>query len=208
MQLMNKGNAPVSTEILSDNDLDLIFRTARSQNKWLDKPVSDVTIRALYDLLRWGPTSANCSPARFVFVTTPDAKQRLAACVSSANHPKIVTAPVTVIISYDTKFYDRIPQLFPHNPGAREWFANSEATAKETAFRNSTLQGAYLLIAARSLGLDCGPMSGFDAEAVNKAFHPDGQYKVNFICGLGYGDPEGLFPRLPRLSFAEACEIQ
>nr|WP_279347262.1 malonic semialdehyde reductase [Govania unica] len=185
----------------------MIFRNARSQNKWQDKPVSEVTLRAVYDLLRWGPTSANCSPARFLFVTTPAAKEKLAACVSATNAPKVLSAPVTAIIGYDTKFYDRIPELFPHNPGARDWFAGNAALATETAFRNSSLQGAYLIIAARSLGLDCGPMSGFDADKVNEAFFADGQIKANFICGLGYGDSAGVFPRLPRLSFTDACSI-
>lgn len=197
----------MSQVFLSDHDLDLIFRNARSQNKWQDKPVSDVTIRAIYDLMRWGPTSANCSPARIVFVTSAEAKQKLADCVSSANKPKVLGAPVTAIIGYDSQFYDRIPELFPHNPGARDWFANNAELAEQTALRNSSLQGAYLMIAARSLGLDCGPMSGFDANAVNAAFFADGRIKVNFVCGLGYGDPEGLFPRLPRLSFADACSF-
>lgn len=197
----------MSQEILSDNDLDLIFRTARSQNKWLDKPVSEVTLRAVYDLMRWGPTSANCSPARIVFVNSDEGREKLAGCVSAGNAEKVRTAPVTAIIGYDTKFYDRIPELMPHNPSARDWFANNEALATETATRNSSLQGAYLMIAARALGLDCGPMSGFDPVKVNEAFFPDGQIKVNFICGLGYGDAAGVFPRSPRLAFADACSF-
>lgn len=197
----------MSQEFLSDYDLDLIFRAARSQNKWQDKPVSEVTLRAVYDLMRWGPTSANCSPARFVFVTSPEAREKLAAHVSAANKPKVLGAPVTVIVGYDSKFYDRIPELFPHNPGARAWFAHDAALAEQTALRNSSLQGAYLMIAARALGLDCGPMSGFDAAGVNAAFFPDGQIKANFLCGLGYGDPAGVMERLPRLSFADACRL-
>lgn len=193
--------------ILSDRSLDVIFRAARSHNRWLDKPVTEVTLRALYDLVRWGPTSANCSPGRFVFVTSAEAREKLLACVSQGNQEKVRTAPVTAIIAYDTQFYDLIPQLFPHNPGARDWFAHDPALVEETAFRNSSLQGAYLMIAARALGLDCGPMSGFDKAKLDATFFPDGRFKTNFICALGYGDPAGVFPRNPRLSFAEACEI-
>lgn len=193
--------------ILSDRSLDVIFRAARSHNRWLDKPVTEVTLRALYDLLRWGPTSANCSPGRFIFVTSAAAREKLLTCVSESNQEKVRTAPVTVIVAYDREFYDLIPQLFPHNPGARDWFTADDAVATETAFRNSTLQGAYLMIAARALGLDCGPMSGFDKARLDETFFPDGRFKSNFICALGYGDPEGVFPRNPRLSFAEACEI-
>jgi len=193
--------------ILSDADLDTIFRSARSFNAWSDEPVSDLTIEAIYDLLRWGPTSANCSPARFVFVKSPGEKQRLADCVSQGNKTKVLTAPVVAIIGQDMKFYDRIPELFPHNPGAREWFANSEALAEETAFRNSTLQGAWLIIAARSLGLDCGPMSGFDKAAVDDAFFAGTDVRSNFLCAIGNGANENLFPRSPRLAFEDACKI-
>jgi 3-hydroxypropanoate dehydrogenase len=197
----------MSKEILSDNDLDLIFRQARSHNKWQQKPVSEVLIHAIYELMKWGPTSANCSPARLVFVQSPAEKERLAACVSRGNYEKVVTAPVVAIIGHDTQFYDLIPQLFPHNPGARDWFAHDPNVAAATAFRNGTLQGAYLMIAARALGLDCGPMSGFDNAAVDKAFFPDGRVKSNFICAIGYGDPAGLFDRSPRLTFDQACKI-
>lgn len=197
----------MAQDMLSDKDLDLVFRMARSHSKWLDKPVSEVTLRAVYDLLRWGPTSANCSPGRFVFVTSAAQKEKLLACVSAGNFEKVRTAPVTVIVGYDSKFYDLIPQLFPHNPGAREWFANDRDVAHQTAFRNGALQGAYLIIAARSLGLDCGPMSGFNNGAVDQAFFPDGRIKSNFLVSLGYGDPAGLFARGPRLSFSEACSI-
>lgn len=193
--------------IINDEGLDVIFRGARSQNVWTDKPVSDTLIRALYDLVRMGPTSANCSPARFLFVKSEEAKARLAEHVSDGNKSKTLTAPVCVIIGYDLKFYDKLPQLFPHNPGARDWFTSSEELARETAFRNGTLQGAYLLIAARSLGLDCGPMSGFDNGGVDGEFFPEGSVKSNFLCGIGYGDADGLFPRSPRLDFDEACEI-
>ncbi|MGD8325813.1 MAG: malonic semialdehyde reductase [Sphingomonadales bacterium] len=194
-------------KILSDADLDTIFRQARSHNKWQDRTVSDVQIEVIYDLLRWGPTSANSSPARFIFCKSQAAKDKLASCVLESNVEKVKTAPVVAIIGYDEKFYDKIPQLFPHNPDARSWFSEDEAVAHETAFRNSSLQGAYLMIAARAIGLDCGPMSGFDADKVNAAFFMDSDIKVNFICAIGYGDESGIFPRSPRLSFAEASEI-
>jgi 3-hydroxypropanoate dehydrogenase len=194
--------------ILTDRDFDILFRDARTYNSWdASKTVSDVQIQALYDLLRWGPTSANCSPARFVFVRTDDAKKKLAACAIPGNDSKILNAGCTVIIGMDTKFYDKIPQLFPHNPAAREWFSGSEAVAHATAFRNSTLQGAYLMMAARALGLDCGPMSGFDASAVDAAFFAGTSVTANFICALGTGTTENLFPRSPRLAFDEACQI-
>lgn len=195
------------TDILSDRDLDLIFREARSYNRWQDKPVSDVTLQALYDLMRWGPTSANCSPARFVFLTSEAAKERIKPFLMEANVPKVMGAPVVAIVAHDGKFYDRIPELFPHNPGAREWFSDNEQLAHETAFRNGTLQGAYLIIAARALGLDCGPMSGFDNAGVDQEFFPDGQLKSNFLCAIGYGSEELLFPRSPRLAFDEACTV-
>jgi len=204
---MRMSNLNNEKRILSDHDLDIIFRRARSHNKWQDKPVSDTLLHALYDLVKWGPTSANCSPARITFVKTPEATDKLLACVSSGNAEKVRTAPVTAIIGYDNEFYEKIPQLFPHNPGARDWFTSSEEMAYVTAFRNSSLQGAYFMIAARSLGLDCGPMSGFDNDAVDKAFFPDGRIRSNFLCAIGYGDPEGLFDRLPRLGFDDVCEI-
>lgn len=193
--------------MLSDKDLDLIFREARSFSTWTDQPVSEVTLQAVYDLMRWGPTSANCSPARLVFLASDEAKERIKSHLIPGNVDKVMTAPVTAIIAADSKFYDRIPELFPHNPDARDWFSGNEALAVETAFRNSTLQGGYFLIAARALGLDCGPMSGFDPDGVNAEFFPEGQVKVNFICALGYGKPEDLFPRSPRLSFDDACQI-
>lgn len=193
--------------MLSDKDLDLIFRDARSFSTWKDQPVSEVTLQAAYDLMRWGPTSANCSPARLVFLTSDQAKERLKPHLIPPNVDKVMTSPVTAIIASDSKFYDRIPELFPHNPGAREWFSGNEELAAETAFRNSSLQGAYFIIAARALGLDCGPMSGFDPDGVNAEFFPDGQVKANFICALGYGNREELFPRSPRLAFDDACQI-
>lgn len=193
--------------MLSDKDLDLIFRHARSFSTWTDQPVSEVTLQAVYDLMRWGPTSANCSPARLVFLASDEAKERIKPHLAPGNVEKVMTAPVTAIIASDSKFYDRIPELFPHNPDARNWFSGNEALAAETAFRNSTLQGGYFLIAARALGLDCGPLSGFEPDGVNAEFFPEGQIKVNFLCALGYGKPEDLFPRSPRLSFDDACEI-
>ena len=191
---------------LDDAALDGIFRQARTQNKWLDRPVSNDQLIALYDLMRWGPTSANCFPARIVFVTSQAAKERLTPLVLEGNRPKVMTAPVTAIIGYDTQFYDWLPRLFPH-ADARSWFLDKPEFAEATAFRNSSLQGAYFIIAARALGLDCGPMSGFDNAAVDQEFFPGGQIKSNFLCALGYGDPAGVFPRLPRPNFNEVCSI-
>lgn len=192
---------------LPDASLDQVFRNARSQNGWKETPVSETLLRAVYDLARLGPTSANCSPARFVFCATDDAKRKLAALSSSGNAPKILAAPVTVIIGHDLKFYDKIPELFPHNPGAKDWFTSSEKLAETTAFRNGTLQGAYLMLAARALGLDCGPMSGFDNAKVDEAFFAGTSVKSNFICSFGEGDPSKIFDRSPRLSFEDACRI-
>ena len=196
--------------------LDTLFRNARTYNSWLDKPVSDELLRQLYDQMKWGPTSANCSPARILFLRTPEAKQRLKPALAPPNVEKTMKAPVTAIIAHDTKFYELLPRLFPHNPGAREWFANSPELAQVTAFRNGSLQGAYFILAARSLGLDCGPMSGFDNAKVDEEFFPasaheeaspSGPVKSNFLCNLGYGDPAKLFPRSPRLAFEEACKL-
>lgn len=195
-------------KILSDEGLDLLFREARSYNSWSDKPISDITLQAVYDLFRWAPTSANCSPARLVFLTTDKAREKLRPHLLQGNLDKVATAPVTVIIGYDIEFYRRMDTLFPHNPDAKNWFTTREGLAEETAFRNGTLQGAYLMMAARSLGLDCGPMSGFDNQAVDAAFFPDSTIKSNFLCALGYGTRDKLFPRLPRLAFEEACRVE
>jgi len=192
---------------LSDAALDQLFREARSHNKWLDKPVSEEQIRQIYDLLKWGPTSANSCPARFVFVRSPEAKARLRPCLDEGNVDKAMSAPVVAIIGMDMEFYEKLPKLFPHTD-ARSWFAGKPEKIQETAFRNSSLQGAYLIMAARSLGLDCGPMSGFDNAKLDAAFFPDGKVKSNFICAIGYGDPSGLYPRGPRLDFEEACRIE
>ncbi|MEM8799798.1 MAG: malonic semialdehyde reductase [Pseudomonadota bacterium] len=194
-------------ERLNDVALDTILRTARSYNRWNDKPVSDTELEDLYDLMKWGPTSANCSPARFVFVRSAEAKAKLISCVIGSNAFKIEQAPVTVIIGYDNQFFEEIPRLFPHNPGAREWFSGDAELAEATAFRNSSLQGAYLMIAARALGLDCGPMSGFDNGKVDDAFFNGTTVKSNFICTLGHGSTEELYDRSPRLPFEDACTL-
>lgn len=192
---------------LTDQGLDLIFREAQTHNAWRDEPVAEKTLHALYDLMKFGPTSANCSPARIIFVTSKAEKERLKPMLMEANQEKTMQAPVCAIIGYDIEFYERIPQLFPHFPEAKNWFVDAPEFAEQTAFRNSSLQGAYFIIAARALGLDCGAMSGFDANAVNQAYFPDGRVRVNFLCNIGHGDPAGLFPRGPRLSFDEACKI-
>ncbi len=194
------------TQLLNDAGMDLLFREARTHNAWTDKPVSEVTLRAMYDLMRNGPTSANGSPARLVFLTTDAAKARLKPALSEGNMAKTLAAPVTVIVAYDLKFHEKMPKLFPHEPDAKNWFSAPEV-AQVTAFRNGTLQGAYLMLAARAVGLDCGPMSGFDNAVLDQEFFPGGQIKSNFLCNLGHGDPAGLFPRSPRLEFEEACEI-
>jgi 3-hydroxypropanoate dehydrogenase len=187
--------------------LDLLFREARSHNKWKPDPVSDETLRELYDLMKFGPTSANSSPARFVFIRTKEGKEKLAPALSSGNMEKTMAAPVTVIVAYDPKFYEKLPQLFPHNPSARDWFTSNDSLAATTAFRNGTLQGAYLVMAARALGLDTGSMSGFDNAKVDAAFFPYNGWRSNWLVNIGYGDPAGLFERSPRLSFDEACQL-
>ena len=186
--------------------LDTLFAHARTHNAWTAQAVDDVTLMALYDATKWGPTSANSSPARFVFVRSPEGKEKLRPSLSAGNLDKTMAAPVTVIVAYDPKFHDLLPRLFPH-ADARAWFAGNDALIEETAFRNSTLQGAYLIMAARALGLDCGPMSGFDKAKVDAAFFADIGWKSNFLCNLGHGDPAGLFPRSPRMPFEEACVL-
>ena len=193
--------------MLDDAALDTLFREARSHNKWRDEPVSDDTLIALHGLLKWGPTSANSSPARFLFLRTKEAKERLAPALSAGNLDKTMAAPVTVIVAYDPRFYDHLPTLFPHNPDARSWFTGNDALAATTAFRNGTLQGAYLMLAARSLGLDVGAMSGFDNDKVDAEFLAADAWRSNFLCNLGYGDSEGLFARSPRFDFADACRL-
>jgi len=191
---------------LDDAALDTLFREARSYNRWSPEPVPEKTLRALYELLKLGPTSVNCSPARFVFVTTAASKATLVGCVSPANVVKVEQAPVTVIVGMDEKFYEKIPFLFPHKPEMAELFKNP-AIGTAHMMRNATLQGAYLLLAARSLGLDCGPMSGFDHAKIDAAFFAGTSVKSNFLCALGSGTTEMLFPRSPRLPFDEACKI-
>lgn len=191
---------------LDDRSLDIIFREAHTHTVWLDMPVSDTLIQQIYDLLKWAPTSANSSPARFVFVRSAAAKQRLLPAVSPGNLEKTRTAPVTAIIAYDTEFYEKLPKLFLHED-ARSWFAGNQPLIDTTVFRNGTLQGGYLIIAARALGLDAGPMSGFDNAKVDKEFFPDGKVRSNFLVNLGYGDHTKMHPRNPRLPFADAAQI-
>lgn len=192
--------------MLTPENLAILFNNARTHNEWQNKPVSDAQLHAIYDLMKWGATSANCSPARMVFVRSEAEKNMLLACVGPGNQDKTRTAPVTVIIGMDMAFYEQLPKLFPH-ADARAWFEGNQALIDATAFRNSSLQGAYLMLAARAIGLDCGPMSGFDADKVNSAFFAGTEVKANFICNLGYGIAEKLFPRSPRLTFDEACKI-
>lgn len=191
---------------LDDRSLDIIFRAARTHNEWLDKPVSDQMLVQIYDLMKWAPTSANSSPARIVFVRSTEAKQRLLPAMAPGNADKTRAAPVTAIIAHDTEFHEKLPKLFPQ-ADARSWFTGNQPLIDITAFRNGTLQGAYLILAARALGLDAGPMSGFDNTKVDKEFFPDGKVKSNFLINLGYGDHAKVFPRNPRLSFAEAAQI-
>jgi 3-hydroxypropanoate dehydrogenase len=206
---------------IDDSALDTLFRAARSHMKWLPRPVSDDTLREIYDLLKWAPTSANAEPARFVFLRSKEAKERLRPALAPLNVDKTMTAPVTVIVAYDLKFYERLPKLFPQNPGMAKLFESNATMVEVTAKRNSSLQGAYMMLAARARGLDCGPMSGFDHAKVDEEFFAAGQpcfgcdqeffseghVKTNFLCNLGYGDPAALFPRLPRLAFTEACSL-
>jgi 3-hydroxypropanoate dehydrogenase len=194
------------TAPLDAGALDALFRAARTHYKWTDEPVSDATLRELYDLLRLGPTSANSSPGRFLFLRTRAAKERLVPALSRGNVKKVITSPVTVIVAYDPHFYEHLPRLFP-SADARAWFSGNEALAEETAFRNGTLQGAYLIVAARALGLDCGPMSGFDRDKVDEIFLADRGWKSNFLINIGRGDRTDPASRAPRLDFDEACVL-
>lgn len=191
---------------LSETALDQLFTSARTRNAWSDRPVAEDLMRRLYELTKFGPTAVNNTPARFVFVTSPEARARLVPLMSEGNQAKTLQAPVAVIIGYDMDFHETLPRLFPHAPGARDWFAD-EAARRESAFRNSSLQGGYFMIAARALGLDVGPMSGFDAEGVKAEFFAGTAIEPNFIVNLGYGTDENLFPRSPRLAFEEAAQI-
>ena len=191
---------------IAESALDQLFRDARTCNNWRDTPVGEDQLRALWDLMKMAQTSANCSPARLVFVVSDAAKEKLKPCLMDGNVAKTMSAPATVIIGQDMEFYEKLPQLFPHTD-ARSWFVGNDDLIKETAFRNSTLQGAYLIMAARSLGLDCGPMSGFDAEKVDAAFFAGTTVTANFLCNIGHGTTEDLFPRSPRFDFDDACQI-
>jgi 3-hydroxypropanoate dehydrogenase len=206
---------------LEDSALDTLFREARTFGRWHHRPVADETLRELYELLKWAPTSANAAPARFAFLRSKEAKERLRPALAPLNVEKTMSAPVTVIVGYDMKFFEQLPKLFPQNPGMAKMYQGNPEMAETTAKRNSSLQGAYLIMAARALGLDCGPMSGFDQAKVDEAFFaagrpcfgcdqeffPEGHVKTNFLCNLGYGDPASLRPRLPRLPFNEACTL-
>jgi 3-hydroxypropanoate dehydrogenase len=183
-----------------------LFLEARTQNAWKEGELSDETLRRLFDIVKMGPTSANCSPARYVFVKSPEAKERLKAHLSGGNLEKTMSAPVTVIIANDMEFYEHLPKLFPHTD-AKSWFTSNDDLIRETAFRNATLQGGYMIIAARALGLDCGPMSGFDQAGVDEEFFKGTTYKSNFLLNLGHGDPSALFPRSPRFEFEEVASI-
>ncbi len=191
---------------LDDRSLDIIFREAHTHSNWLDKPVSDELLHQIYDLMKWAPTSANSCPGRFVFVRSAEAKQRLLPAMAPGNVEKTRAAPVTVIVGYDLEFYEKLPKLYPP-ADARSWYVGNQPLIDKTAFRNGTLQGAYLLIAARALGLDAGPMSGFDNEKVDKEFFAGTRVKSNFVINLGYGDSSKLFSRNPRLPFEEAAQI-
>jgi 3-hydroxypropanoate dehydrogenase len=206
---------------VDDKTLDTLFREARTYSKWLPRPIADKTLHELWDVIKWAPTSANAEPARFAFLRSKEAKERLRPALAPLNVEKTMTAPVTVIVGYDLRFYERLPKLFPQNPGMAKLFESNPEMVETTAKRNSSLQGAYLIMAARALGLDCGAMSGFDNAKVDEEFFaagkpcfgcdqeffPEGHVKTNFLCNLGYGDPASLFPRLPRLSFNEACSL-
>lgn len=192
---------------LPDSAFDQLFLQAHTLNVWQDKPVPDALLQRLYNTLRMAPTSMNSNPLRIVFVTSRAAKEKLAPALMEGNRAKTMAAPVTAILAYDTQFFEHLPKLFPPIPSARDMFANNTALADTTAFRNSSMQGAYLILAARALGLDCGPMSGFDNAKVDELFFAGTHVKSNFICSLGYGDSKGIYPRNPRLTFDEACSI-
>ncbi|OWY39564.1 malonic semialdehyde reductase [Xenophilus sp. AP218F] len=186
--------------------MEQLFLNARTHSHWQNRPVADETLRQLFDLLKQCPTSANCSPARFVFVKSAEAKAKLKPCLMEGNVEKTLAAPVCVIVAQDMRFHEHLPKLFPH-ADAKSWFEGNDAAIAATAARNSSLQGAYLILAARALGLDCGPMSGFDNAALDQAFFPDGRFKSNFLINLGYGEADKLYPRSPRFDFEEACRI-
>lgn len=191
---------------LDQNGLDLLFQNARTFSHWVDKPVDDELLHKLYEELRMAPTSANCSPGRFVFVRSDEGKAKLKPCLDDGNVPQTMSAPVTVIVATDFEFYEHLPQLYPP-ADARSWFAGMPDKIQDGGFRNGTLQGAYMILAARALGLDCGPMSGFDSSAVDEAFFAGTPWKSNFLVNLGHGDTSRLHPRTPRFDFDQACRI-
>lgn len=193
-------------EALIEDALATLFTDARTHNGWLDQPVSDDLLKQAYDLAKMGPTSANCCPLRVVFITSKEAKEKLAPALSSGNLQKTLSAPVTAILAFDPAFYDLLPELYLHGD-ARSWFTSSAELAHETAFRNASLQAAYLILALRSLGLDTGPMSGFDQEKVNQTFLAESGWKANFLLNIGYGDSSKVYPRSPRLAFERVCQI-
>ena len=196
----------MTEKIISDAGLDQLFRKARSYNGWLDKPVSDVQLQGIIDLMKMAPTSANCQPIRIKFLKSDEAKQRLKPFLMEGNQEKSMTAPVVAILGYDLEFYENLPKWFPHTD-AKSWFVGNDELIETTAFRNSTLQGAYLMLAARAIGLDCGPMSGFDNDKVDAEFFADSPVRSNFICALGYGDPASIFDRSPRPTFDDLAQI-
>ena len=191
----------------NQESLDVIFNDARTYNGWQDKPVSDALLKQAYDLTKMAPTSANCQPMRVIFLSSDEAKAKLKPALAEGNVDKTMAAPVVAIIAHDMEFYERLPKYFPHTD-AKSWFVGNDELIRETAFRNGSLQGAYFMLAARAVGLDCGPMSGFDTDKVNETFFKGTSYKANFLCNLGYGDESSLFPRAPRPDFDECCEIQ
>lgn len=192
--------------MIDTQSLDILFNKARTHNAWQNKPVSHDLLKKIYDLAKMGATSANCSPMRVVFVETNEAKEKLKDCLAPANVDKTMAAPVVALLANDLEFYNHLPTLFPHTD-AKSWFVGNEDLIQTTAFRNGTLQAAYLMLAARACGLDCGPMSGFDNAKLDEAFFKGTSFKSNFICNLGYGDPQGLFPRSPRFNFEDVCKI-
>ncbi|TAH35310.1 MAG: malonic semialdehyde reductase [Alphaproteobacteria bacterium] len=191
---------------IDNKSLDILFREARTYNGWQKKPVDSKLLQDIYDLYKWGPTSANCEPLRIVFVQSAEAKEKLKSCLQAGNVDKTMAAPVTAILANDMEFYEKLPKLFPH-ADARAWFVGNQKLISDTAFRNGSLQAAYFMLAARAFGLDCGAMSGFDQAKCDEMFFAGTSYKSNFLCNLGYGDKASLFPRSPRLDFSEACKI-
>jgi len=193
--------------VLSDEGCDLLFREARSHNGWLDEPVAEETLRAAFDIAKMGPTSANCSPMRIIFLRSAESREKLRPCLSSGNTDKTMSAPVTAIVANDYEFYEHLPRLFPHDD-AKSWFVGNQAVVDATAFRNGSLQGAYFMLACRAVGLDCGPMSGYDIDMVDDLFFKGTKTRSNFLCNLGYGDPGALFGKSPRFDFDDVCSFQ